>query len=71
MEKLTEQGLRLQMAEAFAQTSFLQKLGMNRAEASRFFSEANWPQVLSLLLPMETRVSCGKALVAFSPCWSA
>ncbi|MEG1988166.1 MAG: cytidyltransferase-related domain protein [Oscillibacter sp.] len=67
MEKLTERSLRTQLAEAFNEPAFLQKLGMNRAEATHFFAGTDWRQVLSLLLPVEARISCGKALAAFSP----
>ena len=56
-----------EMAEAFEETDFLRKLGMNRSDAERVFGAVDWHQVLTPFTPLRARVSCAAALEAFRP----
>ena len=62
-----EKTLYLRMAEAFTEKEFLRKLHIDQSEAARLFADTDWAQLLSPLLPIESRISCAQALTAFRP----
>ncbi|MBP3486368.1 MAG: cytidyltransferase-related domain protein, partial [Oscillospiraceae bacterium] len=64
MERST---LHLQLAESFAEDAFLRRLSRNPADMSRLFGSVDWDRLVYPLLPMEHRLSCAQALIAFRP----
>ena len=59
--------LHLNMAEAFAEESFLRQLDRSRTDMTRLFSNVDWERLLYPLLPLEQRLTCAQALTAFRP----
>ena len=59
--------LHLNMAEAFAEESFLRQLDRSRTDMTRLFSNVDWERLLYSLLPMEQRLTCAQVLTAFRP----
>ena len=57
--------LRAALAEAFREEAFLRKL--SRPGAEELFAGLDWPALLAPLLPIQERISCGRALEAFRP----
>ena len=57
--------LHLNMAEAFAEESFLRQLDRSRTDMTRLFSNVDWERLLYPLLPLEQRLTCAQALTVF------
>ncbi len=65
MEQRSSELLYTRMAEAMRAPSFFERLGMNRADASCLFGDADWKRLLKGLVPITTRLTCSQALEAF------
>ncbi len=57
----------LDLTRAFQEEAFLQKLARPRREAEALFSDLDWAALTAPLLPIEARISSGRALEAFRP----
>ncbi|MBQ2996095.1 MAG: cytidyltransferase-related domain protein [Oscillibacter sp.] len=59
--------LHLHLSQAFGEDSFLRRLDRSRTDMARLFSNVDWERMLYPLMPIEQRISCAQALVAFRP----
>ena len=59
--------LYLDMASAFQEEIFLQRLSEAQLDAADIFDHLDWQELLSPLLPLERRIICTQALEIFRP----
>ena len=59
--------LYLDMASAFQEEIFLQRLSEAQLDAADTFDHLDWQELLSPLLPLERRIICTQALEIFRP----
>lgn len=55
------------MANTFCEDAFLRKLRMNQSDIHSLFDPVDWNRLLSPLLPVTERLSCGQTLTVFRP----
>ncbi|MCI2056373.1 MAG: cytidyltransferase-related domain protein [Oscillibacter sp.] len=67
MEEQTARKVARALTDAFAEKSFLRKLGMNQSDAKRFLALVDWESALRPLLPLRERLTCGEVLALCRP----
>ncbi len=62
MGKSIAKEISVNLAQAFSEKSFLQKLGMNQTDAKKLLRQVDWEPVLRSVLPLKARLTCSQVV---------